>query len=334
LQAANAVGRAATSILETEPLIQQMVEQIREQFTLGDVRLFLTDEAGEWAVLQAAASDTGPASLAHPDRVRVGEGLVGQSIAQNRVRAAVTPSPERPSVRAEAVLPLRSRLRALGALAVASEQPAAFDALTLDVLETVADQVAVALDNTRLFTESQTALEAARRAYGEQSRQAWIELLRPRAGQGYRYTFQAVMPLAGDWPPEMAQAAQTGQRVWGASTGESTVAIPIKVRDEVVGVLGFYKDTADEPWTGEELALLETLADQLGIALESARLYQDTQRRAVQERLIGEITGRMRETLDLDTVLQAAVREIGQALDLHDVTIRLGVMDTQVTEAR
>ena len=342
LQAANAVGRAATSILDTEVLLSQITELIRVQFDLGEVGFFLLDETGEWVVLRAAAGEVASALLARQYRVRVGEGLVGQSVAQGQLQVAgmTDEAPRRPAihewpgVRAEAVLPLRSRGRVLGALTLASRHLDAFDAATLTVFETVADQVAVALDNTRLFAESQAALEAARRVYGELSQQAWLDLLRPRAGRGYRYAYQTVMPLAGDWPPEMAQAAQTGQRVWGASTGESTVAIPIKVRDEVVGVLGFYKDTADEPWTGEELALLETLADQLGIALESARLYQDTQRRAVQERLIGEITGRMRETLDLDTVLQAAVREIGQALDLHDVTIRLGVMDTQVTEAR
>ena len=70
--------------------------------------------------------------------------------------------------------------------------------------------------------------------------------------------------------------------------------------------------------------MLETMTDQLGVALESARLYQDAQRRAARERLVSDVTTRMRETLDVDTVLQTAVREIRQVLGLHDVTIRLG----------
>jgi GAF domain-containing protein len=65
------------------------------------------------------------------------------------------------------------------------------------------------------------------------------------------------------------------------------------------------------------------LTEQLGVALDSARLYQDTQRRAVQERLVGEVTARMRETLDMETVLKTAAQEIGQKLGLHDIAIQL-----------
>ena len=62
---------------------------------------------------------------------------------------------------------------------------------------------------------------------------------------------------------------------------------------------------------------------QLGMALEGARLYRDTRRRAEQERLTGQITARMRESLDIDTVLQSAVREIGEALDIAEVEVRM-----------
>jgi GAF domain-containing protein len=70
----------------------------------------------------------------------------------------------------------------------------------------------------------------------------------------------------------------------------------------------------------------------LGQALESARLYQDTQRRAARERLVGEVTARMRETLDMDAVLQTAVQQMRQALGLHDVTIRLEGADSSDTD--
>jgi hypothetical protein len=61
----------------------------------------------------------------------------------------------------------------------------------------------------------------------------------------------------------------------------------------------------------------------LNIALESARLHQDTQRRAIRERLISEVTGRMRQTLDVETVLKTAVDEIYQAMDLSELVIRM-----------
>ena len=68
----------------------------------------------------------------------------------------------------------------------------------------------------------------------------------------------------------------------------------------------------------------ETLAGQAAVALEGIRLLKETQQRAERERLTGEITTRMRETMDVDTVLQTAVREMRQALGLHDIIIRLG----------
>ena len=73
----------------------------------------------------------------------------------------------------------------------------------------------------------------------------------------------------------------------------------------------------------EEKALLEALIDQVGAALDSARLYQATQQRAAQERLTGEVTARIRETLDMETVLRTAVQEVRQALGLPEVVVRL-----------
>ena len=70
--------------------------------------------------------------------------------------------------------------------------------------------------------------------------------------------------------------------------------------------------------------VIETLADQLGAALESARLYQDTQRRAAQEQLIGAVTARIRESLDMETVLKTAASEMRQSLGLDKITVHLG----------
>jgi GAF domain-containing protein len=206
---------------------------------------------------------------------------------------------------------------------VQDTQPGAFDQDTIAVLQTMADQVGVALDNARLFTESQLALEASRRAYGELSHQAWRELLHAHPEWGYTYAHDSIAPVEGDWCPEMLQAVQTSRSVQGRDREERTLAVPLKVRDDVIGVLSFEKGEADKVWTGEEIALMEILVDQLGQALESARLYHDTQRRAERERLTGEVTARMRETLDLETVLKTAVQEVRQAMGLREVVVRL-----------
>jgi GAF domain-containing protein len=324
-------SRAAASVLDPDQLIQQAVELIRERFGLYYVGLFQVDEAKKWAVLRAGTGDAGRAMLARSHRIKVGAGMIGWSVTHAQARVALEAgedavrlaTAELPETRSEAALPLRSRGLVIGALTVQSDQPAAFDEDTIVVLQTMADQVAVALDNARLFTAAQESLEAARRAYGELSRQAWIERLSARADWGYRYADQAVAPADGDWQPEMLQAAQTGQIVQADGAGEPALAIPLKVRDQVVGALSFRKDEPGQTWTSDETALLEALTDQLGQALESARLFQETQRRAARDQLTGEITTRMRETLDLETVLKTAVREIREAMELSRVTVRL-----------
>ena len=119
----------------------------------------------------------------------------------------------------------------------------------------------------------------------------------------------------------MAAALQTGQIVTD-ETDPSAIALPLKVRDQVIGVLDGRKP-GGAMWTSAEMALLQTLAEQLSVALESGRLYRDTQLRAARERLVGEVSGHIRETLELERMLRTAAEEMRQALDLEDMIVRL-----------
>jgi len=182
--------------------------------------------------------------------------------------------------------------------------------------------VAIAISNAKLFQQAQESLEAERQAYGKMSGRAWQEMQRARPVLEQRYDPQGILPTDRQWRQEMKQAAQQGMSVLSQDKVSAKAASPIKVRGQVIGVLDAHKPT-DEPWTDEQVALLETLTEQLGVALESARLYQDTQRRAAREQIIGQITSRMRATLDVETVLETALNEIYRAMGLDEVTIHL-----------
>ena len=339
LESAAEVGRATTSILDVDELIHQVVGLIRRRFDLYYVGLFLLDQRREWAVLQSGTGEAGEKMLARGHRLEVGgESMIGWSIAHAQARIAQVAeedavrlaTPELPETRAEAALPLRSRGEVLGALTVQSERPGAFNEAIIAILQTMADQVAVAIDNARLFAESQAALEAEQRAYGELSREAWQELLSARSAWGYRYARQAISAAEGDWDAAMREAARTGQTIRATTPAGDNgaeipmLAIPIQQRGKVVGVLKFRKDHPDETWTAEEITVLEDLIEQLGVALESARLYEDTQRRAAFERVTGEIASRFRESLDVDRILQTAASEFQEVLNLDTVEVRVG----------
>ncbi len=319
LQAVAEVGREAASILDTRQLIRQVVDIIRVRFDLYYVGLFMVDALGEYAVLQAGTGEAGAAMLARGHRIRIGQGMIGWSIANKRPRIALEAGADvvrlvtdlLPLTRSEAALPLISRGRVLGALTVQSDKPGIFTGETIAVLQTMADQVALALDNARLFSESEEALDTLRRSYGELSRKAWSDVMRTHQTRGYRLDEHGVRQIQDDEPALTAQ--QDG----------SLVKVPIRLRDQVLGYIEAHKPELSGGWSQEELVLINNLVDQLSVALENARLYEDTQYRAERERMLAEITTKVRATSDVNTIMQTAILELASALRVPYGAIRL-----------
>ena len=328
LEATAAVAREALGTLDVQELLSRVVSLISDRFGFYHTGIFLLDPTGQWAELKAASSQGGQRMLERGHRLQVGgQGTVGHVAGQGQARIASDvgadaiffDNPDLPDTRSEVALPLRVRGQIMGVLDVQSTVPQAFSSDDAAVLQTLADQVALAINNAMLFQQAQASLETERRAYGELGRQAWQEMLRAQAGLGFRRSQEGLAPAGDEWRPEMQTAMQTGKAVQEQAT---TLAVPIKVRDQVIGVIDARKP--EGAWTQEQAAVVETLADQLGVALESARLYQDTQRRAAQERLVGQVTARMSETLDMETVLRTAICEMGEALGMAEVEVRMG----------
>jgi len=273
--------------------------------------------------------------IARGHRLRVGaEGMVGYVAQRGEYRLALDvsqdtkyrPLAELPDTRSELVLPLRVHDEIIGVLDVQSTEARAYNDQDIQTLQALADQVALAISNARLFAQAQQAAEVERRAYGQLTRQAWQSLQAGRA-LGFYSNARATAPAGDLWQPEMKRALQTGSTTRDAGDARR-LAVPVKVRGEVIGVIDFSKSAKDSAWTAEEIALTESLTEQLGTALEGARLYQDTQRRAAQEQLIGEVTSRIRESLDIETVLKTTASEMRQALDLDNLVIRLATPGT------
>lgn len=329
LQAAIEIGRRAAFIRDLDQLLPQITDLISEHFGFYHVGIFLLDETNRYAELCAANSLGGQEMITEGYRLAVGEqGVVGHVTGVREARIALDVGeeavsfeyPRLPLTHSEMALPLIAGDRLLGALDLHSAEPAAFKQDDIAVFQVLADQLAIAIENAYLFAESQAALDVERRVSGEVSGRAWAQLMGAQTDLGYISDAQRVHPARGHWQPEMIQASQEDQLIQGDG---ATVAVPIKIREQIAGVVRLRKPKGASEWTTDEIELMENLTRQLGLTLESARHYRDTQQRALREQMTTEITARIRETLDMDTVLQTAIREIGEKLNIAQVQVRM-----------
>jgi GAF domain-containing protein/HAMP domain-containing protein len=342
LQTAAEVARDITTIQNLDDLLNKAVNLVRGRFGFYHAGLFLIDDLGEYACLRAATGEAGRQLIERGHKLEVGEiGLVGYVTGTGQPRIALDvgadavhfKNPLLPDTRSEMALPLKVNDRVIGALDVQSSVGSAFDQEDTAILQILADQLAVAINNIRLVEKLETALKETDTLYQHQVQQNW-SIQGGAKPTGYEYDRLRVK--AGDFnpPPEMLTIMQNGHAViieannWtGETRHSSTLAAPLVLRGQVIGIIGLEKEDPGYAWTDDEIAVVEAAAAQATLTLENARLLEKSQRRAANEQLIGDISSRMRQTLDIDTVLQTATEEIYKALSLHEVTIKLADTD-------
>lgn len=333
LQAAIEVGRNAASLRDRTSLLNQTTRLISQRFGYYHTGIFELDEHGEYAVLRAANSEGGQRMLARGHKLKVGQtGIVGYVTARGQARIALDvgadavyfDNPDLPKTRSEMALPLIASGRVLGALDVQSDKPNAFAEEDIATLQVMADQIAIALENTRLFEEGQAALEAARRAYGEQSQKSWKRLISTQKTEpGYislpdnRLSFST-----GEISPEFLQAMRTGKPA--VANHNMTLYLPVRTRGEAIGAIRLNRSEEGGRWTAKDIETASILCEQLGTALESARLYGESSERAEREAAISDISSKIGASVKIDTILRTTVQELGQALGETEVVIQLG----------
>jgi len=334
LQTAAEVARDASNVQDLDELLDRTVQLIKDRFGFYHAGIFLLDDRHEYAVLKAANSQGGKAMLEQGHRLRVGQtGLVGYVTSMGKSRIALDVDSDTahfahsflPETRSEIALPLIVGDRIIGALDVQSKEANAFDEGDITVLQVLADQVAIAIENTRLLSEVRQTVFELETAHGEFTQETWKRWVQQtEGGTGYRYRGSDV-ERTKQRTPEAILALKQGKpitKITKNPTGDqSTLAVPIRLRDQTLGVINLQFDSDDI--SPELISLVENISNRLATTLENARLYEETQRRAAQEQLTGEITARIRESLDIDAVLKTAVQEIGQKLSLNDVSIQL-----------
>lgn len=384
LEASAEVGRAITSIFNIDELLRKAVHLIRDQFGFYHAGIFLLDETNDWAILQEATGEAGAQMKAQGHRLAVGEtSMVGWTALHREPRIALYASedevrfanPLLPYTRSEMTLPMMIGGRPLGVLNVQSTEEAAFDEDDVRALQSMANQIAVAIENAQQVSHEARLLEATSPIYRISRELAQVTTISDVAdsiiasvaetGADGCTVVEFEFAPAGDpkallyrgvWRKDREVQFQPGMRIpfsespfpyemistlWTVAdvekadhlpqsarqvflnTGVKALTnIPLRAREKVIGQVVVLRITTG-PFSESALRLYEALSDQAAVALERAQLWEQAQRRAEREQLTREITDKIRSAMDMDDLMQTAVREMAAALGVSDAFVQL-----------
>ncbi len=344
LQATTTVARAVAGARDPDQLLEDIVRLVRETFGYYHVQVFLIDEAEDYAILRQSTGEVGQALLSQGHRLAVGSlSVIGQVtsrgepvIARDTDKDVVHRRNELlPLTRSEMAVPLMIGQRVIGALDMQSLEPDAFGEDMMPTFQALADQLAVAIENARLYEQTQENLRELRELSQDMTQRTWAEFLSETRQQERMQVYgQETKMLQTHRSRIVDQILNAGNLI--TSTGDdgalTFIAAPIVVRNEVVGVLGV-EPNATREWTHEDVQLLQNIADRTAMAVEKARLYFQAQRAAERERLINAIASRLQRAPTLALLLESAARELAQALGTDNVYAEISV-ETPLTHTR
>jgi GAF domain-containing protein len=303
------ISKIISGVKDKQLLLEQLVSLIQERFVLYYAGVFLVDEFLQFAVLQAGSGEAGKKMVANKHRLVIEDtSMIGWSINNKKARIALDVgldavrfiNPDLPNTRSELALPIIAGNQVLGALTIQSIDEAAFNLDDIVALQSIADTLAIALENIRLFNELKQKLHEIEATNSQYLINSWSSQVRTG---NLEYSFENPIASSDDQLP--------------------SIQIPLSLRDIVIGqfTLDGIKD-----WTEDNKNLVESIAAQTALALENARLLEESKYIASRERMIADISNKVWASPYTDSILKTTVKELGQALRADEATIELMIL--------
>lgn len=320
-EAITKVARAISATHNLQELLPQISRVISEQFDLYHVGIFLNDPANHMAVLSAANSEGGRRMLRRSHQLKIGEqGIVGYVTQTGNPRIALDvgedanffDNPDLPDTHSEMALPLKTGDKIIGALDIQSTEAGAFTDDDFEALSALADQVSLAIQNARLFDQTEKMLAESNAIQRQYIRETWSRLPKEEKLRGFRYSIIGSSPLAED-DSSFSQEDASEKR---------TVKVPISLRGETIGNLSV-QIPKHEHLTADQTDLIKAVAERVALSAENARLFEETTRRAEQERIIADISSKIGTSVRMENILRTTATELSQLLDNADIFIEL-----------
>ena len=308
LRKVNKIGRAVTAILDPDELLKQAAQFIEVEFDCYYTAFFLLDISEQWADLKEATGEAGRILRENRHRLDVnGKAVVSAAIRtkqayiaqESGTRTFRSDNPLLPYSRSQIALPLIVGESVLGALEMHSTRANAFTQQDVETYQNMANEIAIALENSRLFLKAQQSLSEMRATQRQYLQGAWQSLT---ANRDLDYAL-------GDIDP----------------TNSKDIEIPLILREQTIGKIHLENSTE---WTLEQKNLIESITAQATLALENARLVEESQSVAAREQLANELITKIWASTNMDSILQTTVRELGRSLEASEVVIEVS-MDTE-----
>ncbi|MBK9209281.1 MAG: GAF domain-containing protein [Anaerolineales bacterium] len=323
------ISQEISANVEQQPkeLLNRIVRTISDKFNFYHIGIFLFDENREYAVLRAANSQGGQHMLERRHQLKIGgAGVVGYVSQSGSPRISLDTgsdavffnNPDLPKTRSEMALPLKYGSKTIGVLDIQSTLPSAFNNEDVNLLSALANQIAIVI-NTVLPTERAEYSRISKKATG-------IEQLEKQSG--YSYLPDGTISTARTLnSATLDQALASGETVILARPSKenpSTLAVPVKFREQIIGFIHVEASEVNRKWTEDEISIIQSISDRASLAIENARLFEETERRAEHEQLIAQVTSRIGASNNMDSILQTTIQELGRALGASRSFIQLG----------
>jgi len=335
LRVAAEIVRDAASTKNLDELLTRSTSLILERFKFYHTGIFLLDNNNEYAALVASPTEAGRLMIGNSYKVRVGEvGIVGhvsasgepQVILNKGIDAVHFNNPLLPDTRTQLAVPLKVESRVIGVLDVQSDQAQAFNAEEIAIMQIMADQLASAIERTRLLQTVERNLNELEGAYGQYTLESWSGSTEgiQTGNRGYRFDnirIQSITELT-DLGKEAFSTGETitSKGIQQTPEKQNTVAIPIKLRGQTIGVVTL---KLKDDYSRSTVPMIESATERLALSMESARLYEEARLRADREQSISRVTTAISTPTEYEEILQTTVREVGRMLKDAEVAIQI-----------
>lgn len=342
LEIGASLSERLSAILNLEELLAEVVNQVKDNFGYYHAHIYLVDDRQEKLVVAAGTGVAGEEMkakghsipLAAPTSLVARAARSGEIVSVDNVREAEDwlPNPLLPDTYSEMAVPIILEGQVVGVLDVQQDEVAGLDEGDANLLRSLANQVAVAIRNARLFEEVEHTLDEARTAQERYVEQSWQKSKAAVRHSQHLYADPDAAPMDAAKQQAMAKVRQQAQEEAGptvVTVGENerqqSLVAPVNLREKTIGTLQLYSSRPDQSWTDDDLAVIEAVVDQLAETAESMRLFEETRSRAGREQTIREITEKMRTATSLEELVKTATEELGERLSAGHALVELGL---------